>query len=367
MHVLMITSEWPSTERPNSAPFVRRQVEALRRLGVEVDVFHFRGARNPFNYLAAWRNVRRRLADGPYDLVHAQWGQSALPALPKRLPLVVTFRGSDLQGILGRSGGYSVSGVLLRAISKWVSRISDQVIIVSERLAPYLTKREYHVIPSGIDLDSFRPKPEAEARSLLGLPLDKRLVLFAADPTRRVKRFELAQAAVQRLKARFDAQLVVAKDVQHTSMPDYMNACDVLLLTSAHEGSPNVVKEALACNLPVVSVDVGDVRLRVAAVEGCVVCDDHSPESIADGLARALSAARPIDGRSAVSELDEQLLARKVLSVYEQAAFSGRNMPITMQSRDVQKITGQEEGFYPRPDSERMKEHTCIPILSQRG
>src|ERR1041385_7583999 len=101
MRVLMITSEWPTQEVPNSALFVAQQVKFLKQAGVVVDVFHFRGAKRPQNYVRAWWRVRQRLLRDQYDLVHAQWGQSALLALPTRLPIVVTFRGTDLEGLLG--------------------------------------------------------------------------------------------------------------------------------------------------------------------------------------------------------------------------------------------------------------------------
>src|SRR5687768_6652473 len=107
MRVLMITGEWVTPDLPQAVPFLVRQVDYLRKAGVHIDVFHFRGAGNPLNYLRAWRRVRKLVAGSAYDLIHAQWGQSGLLALPKKLPLVVTFRGSDLEGLVGRKGGYT--------------------------------------------------------------------------------------------------------------------------------------------------------------------------------------------------------------------------------------------------------------------
>jgi glycosyltransferase involved in cell wall biosynthesis len=99
----------------------------------------------------------------------------------------------------------------------------------------------------------------------------------------------------------------------------YMNACNVLLLTSKHEGSPTVVKEALACNLPIVSVDVGDVRQQFAGVPGCVISDNDSPQCIAQALIEVLQYPREISGRERMLTLDEQLVARRVIAVYERA------------------------------------------------
>jgi teichuronic acid biosynthesis glycosyltransferase TuaC len=319
LRVLMITSEWPTAELPNSGPFIRQQAELLSSAGVSVDVFRFRGARNPLNYLRAWRQVRNKLSQHSYDLVHAQFGHSGLLALPKQLPLVVTFRGSDLEGIVGSTGGYTFFGRILQIISRRVARIADQVIVVSESLVGHLPNRTYHLIPSGLDLELFKPLPQESARKQLGLPANKRLILFAADPGNPRKRFALAQSAAARLAGRLDVELVVASGVPRAKIPIYMGACDVLLLTSLHEGSPNVVKEALACNLPVVSVDVGDVSQRIAGVAGCVLCSDDQPQTIAAGLASVLTERRRIDGRTVIANLDERILSKSVISVYEQA------------------------------------------------
>lgn len=319
LQVLVITSEWPTDENPNAAPFVVRQVEFLRRAGVRVDVFHFRGAKNPLNYLKAWRQAQKRIANSAYDLIHAQWGQSALLALPKRRPLVITFRGGDLSGIVGRGGHYTIAGRVLKKVSKAMARRADQVIVVSESLARQLPKRNYHVIPSGLDLELFRPIPQAEARKQLNLPVDQKLVLFAAALGNPVKRYSLAKAAVAALDKKFDVQLITVTDAPHALMPAYMNACDALLLTSLYEGSPNVVKEALACDLSVVSVDVGDVRQRIGSVAGCIVCADDSVETISAALDQVLTSDARIDGRRRVNDLDETKIAERVISTYRLA------------------------------------------------
>src|SRR5688572_8184533 len=114
MRVLMITSEWPTCDNPQAAPFIVRQVKFLRRAGIVVDVFHFRGAKSPSRYLQAKKQVRRKLDETTYDLVHAQFGQSAILAVPKKIPLVITYRGDDVLGIVDKSGKYSAYGHILR-------------------------------------------------------------------------------------------------------------------------------------------------------------------------------------------------------------------------------------------------------------
>lgn len=312
----MITNEWPTLEAPYRVPFIKRQVDALIKAGVDLEVFSFQGHKNPIRYLHAWFRVQQKLYNSRYDLVHAQFGQSALLALPKRIPLVVTFRGSDLEGYIGSNNRYSLLSHLLRLISKMMARFADEVILVSEHLAQHIHPRRYHVVPSGLDLDLFKPHNKRTSRKMLNLPLEKRLVLFAADPANPIKRYRLASRAVNLLKSQLDVELIATKNVPYAQMPLYMNACDVLILTSAHEGSPNVVKEALACNLRVVAVDVGDISTRLAAVDGCVLCTDDRVETLADGLRVALNQTAVFDGRSSVIPLDESLTAARVIEIY---------------------------------------------------
>jgi teichuronic acid biosynthesis glycosyltransferase TuaC len=317
MRVLMITPEWPTETMPNRAPFLVQQVESLRQAGLDVDVFHYAGRQNPLNYWRGWREVRRCLHARAYELIHAQFGQSGLLALGSGLPLVITFRGSDVLGFPDASGRYTFKGRVLSAVSQLLARHAAQAIVVSAHLIAHLPPRDYHIIPSGLNLALFKPGSRHDARQQLGLPLDQKLVLFSSLMNNPIKRYPLAKAAVDLVP---EAQIVLATNVQPADMPLYMQACDVLVLTSMHEGSPNVVKEALACNLKVVSVDVGDVRERIAGLPGCVVCENDHPETIAAGLRAALAYVEPFDGRSTVASLDQSTLTQQLISVYKQVA-----------------------------------------------
>ncbi|NDJ61558.1 MAG: glycosyltransferase family 4 protein [Chloroflexi bacterium] len=321
MRVLTITSEWPTPENPVLAPFVVRQVEFLRRAGLEVDVFPFRGAKSPARYWRYWRQARAKLQQTHYDVIHAQFGQSGVLALPKTAPLVVTMRGSDVHGIISNvSGQYTTAGRVLQQVSRVVAQQADEVIVVSRHMIDLLPKREYHVIPSGFDLDLFHPIPIAEARAQLDLPLDQPLIFFGANPAVKRKRFGLAEAAIEVARQEFpDIRLIPARQIPHAQIPIYMNACDALIMVSTHEGSPDVVKEALACDLPVVSVDTGDVWERIGAIDGCVRCADDRPETIGAGLVDVLRARRRIDGSAIRETFDETRLTEQVLAVYQQA------------------------------------------------
>jgi glycosyltransferase involved in cell wall biosynthesis len=200
-----------------------------------------------------------------------------------------------------------------------VARHADAAILVSEHLKEYLSQSApVHIVPSGLDLDLFRCIPQEEACRHLGLSPDRRRVLFVGDPADPRKRYDLAREAVERLNRNVAAELVIGWRVPHDEMPFYMNACDALVFTSRAEGSPNAVKEALACDLPVVSVAVADVPLRLQGIPGCEVCADDSPETIAAALDRTLRrhARSEGRGREAAYQLDERLLTGRVIDIY---------------------------------------------------
>jgi glycosyltransferase involved in cell wall biosynthesis len=321
----MVTSEWPAPGVNVTSHFIKRQADFLGAAGVDVTVFPFRGRKNPFNYLTNWVRLQARMRRERFDLVHAQFGQSGLLVLPKRLPLVVTFRGSDLLGTVSdKTRRHLKVSALHQYLSRMVAACSDAVIVVAEHMKAQLPSSiDAQVIPSGIDLNLFRPTDTTVAREKLGLPADERLVLFVGRTNHGRKRGFIAEQALDILNRTLPARLVVAWAIPHTDVPLYMSACDALVFTSMQEGSPNVVKEALACNLPIVSVQVGDVESRIKGVENCELCTDDDPATIAAALERVLLRGVRTDGRETVLSLDENIITQKVIATYEAVLARG--------------------------------------------
>lgn len=295
------------------AEFFQVQVRALADRGVDQTTIGVPGEREPGDDAMTSRSLldyvqfslpalRRSFED--YDLIHANYGLTAPPAIAQpNLPVVVSLWGSDLLGEYAR-------------ISRFCARRADAVIVMSPEMAEALDV-ECHVIPHGVDLQRFRPFPRAPARAAVGWPQDARHVLFPYPAENAVKDYPRAERVVQTVDERLDDEVVLQTlhGVPHARMPLYVNAADALLLTSKREGSPNSVKEAMACNLPVVATDVGDVRARLDGVEPSHVRD--SDAGLVEALLDVLERDSPSNGRRAVEPLGVEAMARRIRDVYE--------------------------------------------------
>ena len=304
--ILAVTNTYPTAENPGNTPQIRDQIHALRARGVEVDLMYIDRYRGKRSYAqASWQIFLSSFQQRRYHLIHAYYGHSGLVGrLQIKYPLVVTFLGSDL---LHRRDG---------VIGKAIARVADGVIVQTEEMKRLARRDDACIIPFGVNLELFKPIPMDAARRELGLDPDDKLVLFPWDPARIVKRFDLVQEAVRIVAKRVDrVRLVAVSDQPHEEVAKYMNACDVMVLASYHEGSPMAVREAMACNLPIVSVDVGDVRQIIGGTEGCYLCT-HEPTDIAEKLNLALGRNLRISGTSVVGQADAAWGADQVLRLY---------------------------------------------------
>lgn len=288
--VLVIARGWPTRAHPAGGAFVRDEVAALSADGLRVEVIAEPEGSPPTAYFKMWLRMRRALRGRHIAVVHAHYGWCGwVGRLQLKAPVVVTFHGGDLLGSRGmQSGRPTLRGYLEAWLSRRLARLVDVPVVVSSRMAAAAGPRAV-VIPAGVDSATFRVRSRAKARLALDLDGEMPVVLFAADPERQVKRFALADAAVQELrKLGLRAQLITTASETRENMALWMAAADVLLLTSESEGSPLVVREALASGLPVVSVDVGDVRERLEKYELCGIAEPK-PEALAQELLRVIA------------------------------------------------------------------------------
>jgi glycosyltransferase involved in cell wall biosynthesis len=307
-------------------------MNSLSAVGVEVEVVPIYGAGTPLRSLLAYlRAALKMLAVNfrrqPPDLIHAHTGHCGLLAcLQLRAPVVISYVGYDLDITADRPDDWRTR--LVRRFFQQLSRLVAGTIAKSERgrsRLPEVTQTRNSVIPNGVDRALFAPLDRAEARARLGLHEDERpWALFPSDPGRYNKRFELAEAAVKAAKRAIpDLELKIAYPVAPELMPVWMNAADVMLMSSRAEGSPNIVKEAMACDLPVVGVVVGDVPEIIDGTRHCHVCDPD-PEPMAGAIAEVVTALpERSDGRARSDHLGLEAIALRVRDVYERARRRG--------------------------------------------
>jgi glycosyltransferase involved in cell wall biosynthesis len=304
--VLVVTNTYPTQERPGATPCLKDQVEDLEKLGVQVDVLFIDGKRR-INYLwGALKILTLSFQPRRYDLVHAFYGHSgALAKLQVKYPVITTFLGSDLLDEKDSK------------IGKVVARCVNGLIVMTDEMKRVSGRQDARVIPFGANTSIFKPYPKHQARNELGLLQDKKLVLFPWNPTRPEKRHWMAQEVIELLKRKYyDVDLLTIFNQPREVIAKYMNACDVMLLTSKHEGAPLAVREALACGLPVVSVDVGDVRLMVENLNGGYIANDEIAD-LADKVSLVFERRGGLFQRSAAIH-DSLYAAQEVLSFYRQ-------------------------------------------------
>jgi glycosyltransferase involved in cell wall biosynthesis len=318
--VLMVTGIYPTPQQPHSGTFIKPLVDSLRAAGHEVEIIHPRPGPAFLRYILATFQVFWKTLSGRYDLVHGHYGLWCLAArLQWRAKVVAAFLGDDLLGTLTATGSYSRKSLLVVGLSRWLGRVADATTVKSEQMKKASGCADAVVIADGIDFELFHPMPRAETRAVLGWEQDRYYVLFANNPQIPVKNFALAQKSLQRLAEQgIVAELVVANGLPQTMVVQYMNAANALILPSLAEGTPNVVKEAMACNVPVVATDVGDVAQVIGHTAGCTVCPP-SADALAVGLTRAFLHTGPTTGRADIAHLRSSAILQHVLDLYAQA------------------------------------------------
>jgi teichuronic acid biosynthesis glycosyltransferase TuaC len=318
MKVLIVTAIYPTTDNPAFGSYVRTQAESLQAAGVDVEMLVLSDRYRKLIYPKAIFRLRQRIANGSVDLVHAHYGFVGMVARTQwKVPVVVTYHGSDILGWINSRGEKERLGALIAGAGRILARYVDAAIVQSDEMAGTLHKANAHVIPHEVDFKIFQPTQREQARAILGLQPCKKYLLFAANPRVGVKRFPLADAVAKSLASQDPSLelLVVSKETQQR-LALYMSACDALIFPSYQEGSPNIVKQAMACNLPIVSTDVGDVRQVTGSTKYCYVCNPTVPE-FAGRISEILEHRPRTDGREHVRHLESSSVARKVIEVYE--------------------------------------------------
>ena len=285
------------------APFISDQVEALQKVGLNCEYFTVEGKGIKgylLNLLPLWRKIRTFKP----DIVHAHYGLSGLLAnLQRKIPVVTTYHGSD------------INNAKVRRFSKIAIRLSAWNIFVSQKNIQLSgVKKRFSLIPCGVDTNVFKPMDKALCRQKFGFEPHKKLILFAGAFDIKVKNPELAIESVAKIP---DARLLELKGYNRTQVAELMNAVDVCLMSSHTEGSPQFVKEAMACNCPVVSVNVGDVEELIKNIVGCYISASNV-DDLSKSLNLVFHNVNRINGREIIEmkNLQQNLIVEKLNELY---------------------------------------------------
>ena len=306
MKVLFVASGNKAVGRVSA--FVQSQYDSLEKEGLEMLLYPVVG-HGWKGYLRNFKALRKLILKEKPDVVHAHYSAcgylAALAAMGQKTKKVVSILGS-----------FPTESRKLQFVRFCIDHVWHVTIVKSERTRAQLD-RDVPVIPNGVDLDLFPLVGQEEAREKAGFGKDEKYVIFVSDPSRPEKQFGLAEAAVAALKDE-NVHLVPVYNKPHSEIVTYLCAADALIMTSSNEGSPNVIKEAMACDCPIVVTDVGDVRWVTEGVDGTYVSDSFDPAEIARLLRQAVDFGARTRGRERIIRLGltSDQVARKLIQIY---------------------------------------------------
>jgi teichuronic acid biosynthesis glycosyltransferase TuaC len=317
VRVLVLSNMLPDAAHPERGTFVRDQVADLRRLpGLDIELYEFPpGARALARAALDLRRrhggpstLSRRPSRVPHDIVHAHYGLTAWPAfaVPARVH-ALTVHGNDMRHPRTRM----ITGAALARIDLLAAVSSS----LAQELPGHSARARAQVLPCGVDLERFHPIPRAQARDELGLDPEKPYLLFAADPARAIKRYDLALALAREV----DVELLVLGGVDPTQAPLWVNAVNAVLMPSGHEGFGLAVLEALACDVPVLATPVGIHPDALHGVAG-TLCAPFELDVWRDALKPHVLARDPrIEGRAHAEPFSGPRMAERVAAAWRTA------------------------------------------------
>lgn len=286
------------------APFITEQVDAVEKQGVECKYFGV-DRKGILGYLRQIPKLKKAIRDFHPDLIHAHYGLCGLLAnYQRRIPVVTTYHGSDIN-----------DPKVLRLSKKAIRRSRFNIFVSKKNVDLACPQKDFALIPCGINLEDYPVIEKFATRQQMGLDPSKKYILFAGAFDNPVKNAPLAKTAMELVP---EAELLELKGYTRSQVAVLMQAVDAFLMTSFTEGSPQVIKEAMACGCPIVSVDVGDVRERTEGIDGCYI-SGREPEAVAGCIKKALAYEGRTQGRRSIEQngFSNDVIAARIISIYE--------------------------------------------------
>jgi len=316
MKVLFVSSG--NLKNFDVAPFIKVQGDSLKNQGTAVSYFKIQG-KGPLGYFSNIQRLRKELRDKDYDLIHAHFTLSAWVAVlsfPK-IPIVLSLMGTDAYGRVEKVSKSKFRFSYLTLLTYLIQPFTRKIISKSPNIEKVVwQKRKSYLLPNGVDLEKFFPHETGFREKLNFDPLEK-YVLFLGNTQDPRKNFRMLEQAKTELK-KSGINIISPYPIDHASVFEYLNSVDVLVMCSIQEGSPNVVKEGMACNCKGVFTDVGDVSYLIENTSGYLVCDFNTSD-----LVKKIKEVIDIpecNGRDRLIEigLDHKIVAKKLKEIYSQ-------------------------------------------------
>jgi teichuronic acid biosynthesis glycosyltransferase TuaC len=319
LKVLFIASS--NSNRFGIAPFIKAQGESLIKEGVNVQYFSVTG-KGFRGYIHSAIKLHKYLKNKKFDIIHSHYtlcGWIAILSMP-RIPLVLSLMGSDVYGEYIGVNKIALKSRYLTLLTYLIQPFTNVLISKSQNIANYVfLKKKSHIIPNGVSLDQFKPLRKNEIRKELHMDPDSKYILFLGNPNDKRKNFKLIKEAINQIRTE-NILLLAPYPIEHELISKYLYASDVFVLTAFMEGSPNVIKEAMVCNCPIVATNVGDVEWVINKTPGCYIAD-FDPIDFSNKILQALKFRKQYHetkGQERIIELglDSESIARKLISVY---------------------------------------------------
>mgnify|MGYP006423712131 FL=1 len=304
MKVLFVCS---GNKNDGPSDVVLNQYKSLIDIGLDMDLYTIEG-QGILGYLKNIIPLRRKIKTDNYNVVHAHYSLSGIVAsLASAKPLIVSLMGSDTH----------ITGWIKKVTLYFQKRNWDATILKSSDMQNKLNLNSYQILPNGVNTDRFCPMSKNEARNILNIGHNDKILVFIANPKREEKNFKLAEDTLTCIKTQ-NVKLITVNNVPNEKIPLYLNAADALVLTSLYEGSVNVVKEAMSCNTPIVSTDVGDVQKNISGLQNCFISSNR-PEDFASKIDQVLMSDQRSNGRDRIFKLklDSVSIANKLKETYK--------------------------------------------------
>jgi glycosyltransferase involved in cell wall biosynthesis len=291
--------------------------------GISLNYGHLSDRKSIKNLIRAGIRLRSMCKREKYDLVHVFWGSTTalMAVIFAPCPVVISYSGSDLIGNVNEDGRMNLSGRTSRFLSQIAALLSTKIVVKSEHMRSILwsiSRRKSVAIPNGLDLKRFMPLEQNQCKARLGWQPDNKIIIFFNSGGAPVKNERLAKAVFELVRQqRPEAELKVLHGIPHEQLIYYYNAADVMLLTSFHEGSNNSLKEARACNLPIVSTEVGDASERLRHVKNSYVVASRSAQNLANSVLKVLANCERSDGAGKSEEVSLESIAQQIVKVYK--------------------------------------------------